>query len=58
MIREPAKCSAIGWFAPGTVPAELTVISRENLANYREKYPAPPVPLSTGVERGDEGAGS
>lgn len=33
-IREPEKCSEIGWFAPGEVPGELTVISRENLENY------------------------
>ena len=33
-IREPGKCSEIGWFAPAEVPGELTVISRENLANY------------------------
>ncbi len=33
-IREPGKCSEIGWFAPGDVPEGLTVISRENLGNY------------------------
>jgi 8-oxo-dGTP diphosphatase len=34
VIREPGKCSAIGWFAPTDVPQELTVISRKNLDNY------------------------
>ncbi len=33
-IREPEKCSDIGWFAPAQVPRELTAISRENLENY------------------------
>ena len=34
VIREPEKCSEIGWFGPGQVPRDLTVISRENLENY------------------------
>ncbi len=33
-ILEPDKCTEIGWFAPDKVPADLTVISRENLRNY------------------------
>jgi 8-oxo-dGTP diphosphatase len=33
-ILEPGKCTEIGWFKPGEVPEGLTVISRENLANY------------------------
>jgi 8-oxo-dGTP diphosphatase len=45
-ILEPGKCSAIGWFAPGQVPAELTQISRANLEHYRawvgERGPAFP----------------
>lgn len=36
-IREPGKCSTIGWFKPEEVPAELSVVSRENLANYLER---------------------
>ena len=36
-IREPEKCSEIGWFAPGEVPPDLTTISRENLASYLKK---------------------
>ncbi len=35
-ILEPGKCTAIGWFAPDQAPDELTVISRHNLAHYRE----------------------
>jgi 8-oxo-dGTP diphosphatase len=33
-IREPGKCTAIGWFSPAQVPPDLTVITRENLKNY------------------------
>jgi len=33
-ILEPDKCAEIAWFAPADVPRDLTVISRENLANY------------------------
>lgn len=36
-IREPGKCTQIGWFAPDQVPDDLTVISRHNLAHYREQ---------------------
>lgn len=36
-ILEPGKCSQIGWFAPDAVPAELTIISRHNLINYRRR---------------------
>jgi mutator protein MutT len=33
-IREPGKCTRIGWFQPVQLPQELTVISRHNLTNY------------------------
>jgi mutator protein MutT len=36
-IREPAKCSAIGWFLPGEAPGALTQITRLNLAHYVER---------------------
>ncbi len=36
-IREPGKCTEIGWFAPDQMPEDLTVISRHNLAHYQEK---------------------
>jgi 8-oxo-dGTP diphosphatase len=36
-ILEPGKCSAIGWFEPDDVPADLTLITRENLAHYRQR---------------------
>ncbi len=36
-IREPGKCTEIGWFAPDAVPAELTQITRENLEHYRAR---------------------
>ncbi len=33
-IREPGKCTAIGWYAPEELPEGLTKITRENLAHY------------------------
>lgn len=33
-IREPGKCSAIAWFAPDDLPAELTEVTRVNLGSY------------------------
>ncbi len=36
-IREPEKCTEIGWFAPEQVPAELTLITRQNLEHYRKR---------------------
>lgn len=33
-IREPGKCSEIGWFDPRDVPQDLTMISRINLEHY------------------------
>jgi mutator protein MutT len=37
IIREAGKCTEIGWFAPDAVPDDLTQITQENLAHYREK---------------------
>jgi mutator protein MutT len=36
-ILEPGKCTEIGWFAPDQTPADLTMISRYNLAHFRER---------------------
>lgn len=36
-IKEPEKCSEIGWFPLDQVPQELTMISRENLKHYKER---------------------
>ena len=36
-VREPDKCSAIGWFHPGEVPQPLSRVSRENLASYLKR---------------------
>lgn len=33
-ILEPEKCTEIGWFFPEQAPADLTVITRENLNHY------------------------
>ncbi len=35
-IREPEKCTEIGWFDVDQVPNELTQITRANLENYRQ----------------------
>jgi len=37
-IREPGKCTEIGWFAPEVMPEDaLTLITRENLLHYRQR---------------------
>ena len=36
-ILEPGKCSDIGWFSVDEVPEDLTLVTRENLAHYRQK---------------------
>lgn len=38
VIREPDKCTAIGWFAPGRAPENLTKVTRQNLNHYCERY--------------------
>jgi mutator protein MutT len=35
-IKEPEKCTAIGWFKVDQVPNELTQITRQNLEHYRQ----------------------
>ena len=35
-IREPEKCTEIGWFGMNQVPNELTQITRLNLEHYRQ----------------------
>ena len=37
-IRETAKCTEIGWFAPGEMPADLTQVTRVNWIHYQERY--------------------
>jgi 8-oxo-dGTP diphosphatase len=37
VIREPEKCSEIGWFDIASTPLELTKISKENLEHYLQK---------------------
>ncbi|MEZ4870014.1 MAG: NUDIX domain-containing protein [Caldilineaceae bacterium] len=39
-IREPEKCSAIGWFLPHEMPTELTQITRENFRHYCDRLAA------------------
>jgi 8-oxo-dGTP diphosphatase len=36
-IREPEKCSEIGWFLPDQAPSNLTLITRENLRHHLNK---------------------
>jgi 8-oxo-dGTP diphosphatase len=35
-IREPGKCTDIGWFLPSEMPENLTQITRENLTHYKQ----------------------
>jgi 8-oxo-dGTP diphosphatase len=35
-IREPGKCSQIGWFYPEELPANLTMITKENFEHYQQ----------------------
>jgi 8-oxo-dGTP diphosphatase len=37
VIREPDKCSAIGWFALEDIPTDITVVSQHDLALYRQR---------------------
>lgn len=39
-ILEPGKCTEIGWFPPDQAPVSLTIISRQNLENYRKRTEA------------------
>ncbi len=39
-IKEPEKCSQIGWFYPDEVPEDLSMISLQNLTHYRKAYPS------------------
>lgn len=34
VIREPGKCTGIGWFHPDQMPEDLTQITRVNLEHY------------------------
>jgi 8-oxo-dGTP diphosphatase len=34
-IREPGKCTAIGWYALDALPEPLSEVSRSTLASYR-----------------------
>jgi len=36
-IREPEKCSEIGWFFPDNVPDNLSRLTQLNLQQYRER---------------------
>ena len=35
-IREPVKCTEIGWFLPDEMPENLSRFTRENLRHYRQ----------------------
>ena len=37
-IREPGKCSEIGWFGLDEIPADLTKVTQVNLEHYRERF--------------------
>ncbi len=36
-ILEPEKCSEIGWFAIENIPANLSLVTRQNLLHYRQR---------------------
>jgi mutator protein MutT len=36
-IKEPGKCTAIGWFEPTAVPPDLTAVTRVDLQHYLER---------------------
>jgi len=36
-IKEPGKCTAIGWFEPEALPADLTVVTRLDWQLYLER---------------------
>lgn len=38
MIREPEKCSAIGWFPLSALPEPLSVVTQEDVRMYQKKY--------------------
>jgi 8-oxo-dGTP diphosphatase len=33
-IREPGKCSEIGWFAIGDLPGPLSLVTQDNVREY------------------------
>lgn len=37
-IREPGKCSAIGWFDLSALPEPLSVVTQEDIQLYRTRY--------------------
>ena len=38
IIREPDKCSAIGWFALPALPEPLSVVTQDDVRMYLTKY--------------------
>jgi ADP-ribose pyrophosphatase YjhB (NUDIX family) len=37
-IREPEKCTAIGWFVLDRLPQPLSQVTRDDLLTYTAKY--------------------
>ena len=37
-IKEPGKCSAIGWFRLDALPEPLSLVSQYNVRDYRQKF--------------------
>ncbi len=36
-ILEPGKCSQIGWFEIDKIPADLSLVTQQNLLHYRQR---------------------
>lgn len=40
-IREPDRCTAIGWYEPDALPAPLSTVSAQNLRAWRDQRGTP-----------------
>jgi mutator protein MutT len=50
-IREPGKCSQIGWFAPAELPPTLTQVTQRDFTLYCQRFGIhPPQPSSPSSE--------
>ena len=45
VIREPDKCSQIGWFSLNDLPSPMMTVSRNNIEEYVARFGWTPYPL-------------